>query len=267
MRGDSAAPPRPEGRNTTFTLSNTLAGPPARCCPRNACDDNSGTLLYDEAMNCSHLVDRSAVVCLLALSLLGCDSNSKPLPPPTDMGSPGGFYDKAFAATVEFHDEVESNREESGSVSDLEFVDAEGNTVGLQQYREKQNVLLVFTRGFAGELCPFCTTQTSRLIANYEKFQQRDTEVLLVYPGAATQLPEFREASMVNSGKDSFPFPVLLDEDLAAVKQLGIAAQLAFPSTFILDKQGQVRLSYVGSDPTDRPSIKAILTQLDALEG
>ena len=58
----------------------------------------------------------------------------------------------------------------------------------------------------------------------------------------------------------------IVDEDLAAVNQLGISAQLAFPSTFIVDKQGQVRLSYVGSDPTDRPSIKALLAQLGDLQ-
>ena len=56
-----------------------------------------------------------------------------------------------------------------------------------------------------------------------------------------------------------------MDEELAAVNRLGIAAQLAFPSTFIIDKQGQVRLSYVGADPTDRPSIKALIAKLDGL--
>lgn len=168
-------------------------------------------------------------------------------------------------ATFEFQDQVESNRQDDGTVSKLQFVDSEGNAVRLDQFRGKKNVLLVFTRGFYGQLCPFCTTQTSRLIANYDKFTARDTEVLLVYPGSKAQLPEFKQASLESSGSESFPFPVLLDEDLAAVKQLGIAAHLAYPSTFIIDKQGQVRLSYVGSNPADRPSIKALLAQLDQL--
>lgn len=165
----------------------------------------------------------------------------------------------------EFLEEVESNREDDGTVGKLQFVDTKGETVRLDQFQGQQNILLVFTRGFSGMLCPFCTTQTSRLIANYDKFKARDTEVLLVYPGSKAQLPEFKQASMDMSGSDSFPFPVLLDEDLAAVKRLGIAAHLAYPSTFIIDKQGQVRLSYVGSNPADRPSIKALLSQLDRL--
>jgi peroxiredoxin len=215
-------------------------------------------------MSTSTLSHRAAALALFGMLLVGC-SNSAPLPPPTDLGDEGGA-DSNFALDAKFLDEVKSNREDDGSVSDLEFVDAEGNSVKLQQYKEEKNVLLVFTRGFSGQLCPYCTTQTSRLIANYDKFTALDTEVLLVYPGSKAQLPMFMQASIETSGKNSFPFPVLLDEDLAAVNQLGISAQLAFPSTFIVDKQGQVRLSYVGSDPTDRPSIKALLAQLGDLQ-
>ena len=54
--------------------------------------------------------------------------------------------------------------------------------------------------------------------------------------------------------KDRFPFPVLLDEDLAAVKRLGIAAQLASPSTFIIDKQGQ-GTALVRRGQSDRPAL------------
>jgi peroxiredoxin len=63
------------------------------------------------------------------------------------------------------------------------------------------------------------------------------------------------------------PFPILLDEDLKIVEQLGIKADLAKPSTFILDKKGQVRFAYVGSTVTDRPSVKAMLRQLDMIGG
>jgi peroxiredoxin len=166
---------------------------------------------------------------------------------------------------VEFLDQVESNREDDGSLSDLEFVDTNGQRVGIRQFNGKKNLVLVFTRGFSGALCPYCTTQTSRLIANYEKFRERDAEVLLVYPGSKEQLPQFQQAGLAASGEDRFPFPVLLDEDLAAVKKLGIVAQLASPSTFILDRDGKVRLSYVGSNPADRPSIQAMLDHLDRI--
>jgi peroxiredoxin len=202
-----------------------------------------------------------AILCSLCV---GCN-DGKSLPSRQGLPSEGPESISSPVADFKFLDEVQSNREDDGTVSDLQFVDTEGNTVRLDQFKGKKNVLLVFTRGFSGQLCPFCTTQTSRLIANYDQFTKRDAEVLLVYPGSKEQLPMFKEASTASSGSESFPFPVLLDEDLAAVNRLGIAAQLAFPSTFIIDKQNKVRLSYVGSNPADRPSIKALLAQLDRL--
>lgn len=171
---------------------------------------------------------------------------------------------KAGNPLIQFLDEVETNRDVAGGLDGIEFVDAEGQTVGLDAYRGNKNVLLVFTRGFSGMLCPYCTTQTSRLIANYDKFTSRNTEVLLVYPGTSTQLPAFQEASIRESGRTVFPFPVLLDEDLAAVNRLDIAASLAQPSTFLIDTEGKIRLAYVGTSAADRPSIQALLDQIDS---
>jgi len=59
----------------------------------------------------------------------------------------------------------------------------------------------------------------------------------------------------------------LLDLDLDAVDKLGIPAQLAKPSRFVVNKQGDVILSYVGSNPGDPLSIKAMLNLLDYLQG
>ncbi len=203
-------------------------------------------------------------ICIAVVA--GCDGKT-PVPQ-TEPWSAESEMEALLAdpGSVKFADQVESNRAVDDTIGSLQFTDTGGNPVRLDQYAGNKNVLLVFTRGFSGQLCPFCTTQTSRLIANYDKFTERDTEVLLVYPGQKDQLGQFLAASMENTGAQQFPFPVLLDEDLAAVNQLGIAAQLAYPSTFIIDKQGSVKLSYVGQNPIDRPSIKALLDQLDRLQ-
>jgi peroxiredoxin len=60
-------------------------------------------------------------------------------------------------------------------------------------------------------------------------------------------------------------FPVVLDRNLAAVDRLGIRGAKAKPSTYILDRQGRVVYAYVGSGQADRPSVKAVLDQLDKL--
>ena len=83
-----------------------------------------------------------------------------------------------------FSDEVSSNRDDDGELSNLRFVDTLGEEVRLDDYRDKKHLVLVFTRGFSGQLCPYCTAQTSRLISNYAEFEALGAEVLLVYPGS-----------------------------------------------------------------------------------
>jgi len=167
---------------------------------------------------------------------------------------------------VAFLDSVGSNHDENGLLGSMDFVDTEGKQRSIADYIGKKNLLIVFTRGFSGRICPYCTTQTSRLISNYGQFVERDTEVLLVFPGSTDQLPQFKKAGLLVAGEESVPFPILLDRDLQAVEQLQIQAQLAKPSTFILNKKGEVVLSHVGSTPQQRPSIKALLNLLDGME-
>lgn len=169
-------------------------------------------------------------------------------------------------ADIVFKDDVQSNIDFGQAIQDVSFLDVDGKRVELSSYLGKKNVVLVFTEGFSGMLCPFCKTQTSRLVANYEKFRERDTEVLVVYPGSKDHLDEFVEAAKKTekSQVDAVPFPLVLDEDLDAVGHFNIASNLAHPSTFIINKQGNVQLAYVGEDMTaDRPSIAAMLSVID----
>jgi peroxiredoxin len=128
--------------------------------------------------------------------------------------------------------------------------------------------VLVITRGFPGYICPYCSTQTSQLISNYEEFTKRDAEVLVVFPGDKKHIAQFLTQSRPEEPEpeSDLPFPVLLDESFTAVDQLGIRGDRARPSTYILDKKGQVKFAYVGSSPSDRPSIAALLDILDTLE-
>lgn len=170
-------------------------------------------------------------------------------------------------ADIEFKDDVASNVEIPDTLKNVTFLDRDGNPVKLESYLGRKNVVLVFTEGFSGMLCPFCKTQTSRLVANYEKFRERDTEVLVVYPGPRDHLDEFVEAAKKTEKAevDAVPFPLVLDEDLKAVSYFNIASNLAHPSTFIINKKGDIQLAYVGADMTaDRPSVSAILSILDA---
>ena len=219
------------------------------------------------------------LTCLLIWPLVGCQRQA---PVPNSNGVKATTESAASAsssaigkgmpnpADIRFKDEVTSNAEVPAGLDELVFLDANGSRVALESYIGKKHVVLVFTEGFAGGmLCPFCKTQTSRLVANYENFQQLDAEVLVVYPGARDHLDEFIAAATKTERREvaQVPFPLVLDEDLSAVGFFNIVSNLAHPSTFIIDKQGNVRMAYVGADMTaDRPSIAAMLDVLDNVE-
>lgn len=194
-----------------------------------------------------------AAVTLLALA--GVILYRQLLPPPDPYGGP-----------ITFLDDVESNAAIDPKQLDLTFVDQSGEPVNIRDLRGKKHVVLVVTRGYQQAHCVFCTAQTSRLIANYRKFAERDAEVLVVYPGPREHLSEFLTAVKTGAQDSSIPFPLLFDEDLKAVEQLGIRWQLARPSTFIIDKQGNLCFAYIGKAIADRPSIDAMLEQLDRLD-
>ncbi|HEY1191137.1 MAG TPA: redoxin domain-containing protein [Gemmata sp.] len=152
------------------------------------------------------------------------------------------------------------------------FTDATGREIDLAAYRGKSNVVLVVVKGFSPKyqaFCPGCLAQVGSLVNHYDEFQARGAEVLLVFPGARDTLDPYLRSSRVDGagGNPKVPFPILLDPKLEAVEALGVRSELANPSTFILDRKGDVVFGYVGSmnDNYDRPSVKALLAQLDKI--
>jgi peroxiredoxin len=211
-----------------------------------------------------------AARCAFAVALLapaGCGNGSAK--PPTfshDYGyGPGGIE-----LAGQFRDDAPANRRVAPDQFPLRFVDHEGKPVDLTAYRGKSNVVLVVSRGIpqspGGVFCPFCLAQTASLMANAAEFQKRDGTVLVVYPGPSDRVAEFiDQAKGQAAGVTAAPFPVLLDRDCAACDTLGIRDDLAKPSVYVLDKRGNVVYAYVGETMTDRPSVKALLAQLDKL--
>ena len=166
-----------------------------------------------------------------------------------------------------------SNTKVASEQVPLKFIDMVGKEVDLASFREKENVVLVVVKGVpkypGGAFCPGCLAQLNSLTANYAEFQKRGAQVVMVFSGAKEAVPKFLADGQVDGsgGNPRVPFPLLSDTDLKAVQALGITGDLARPATYILDKKGNVVFAYVaGADTTyDRPSVKALLEQLDKL--
>ncbi len=173
---------------------------------------------------------------------------------------------------IQFNDSATTNAQPGDVLANLEFVDQAGKTIRPRDFAGKKSLVLVFTRGYNGSICPYCSAYTSGLIANYSAIAQRGAEVVVVYPVARKEqsgrLSEFLEATFKRSegAASRTPFPVVLDLELKGVTALGIRKDLSKPATYLLDKKGRVRFAYVGNSLADRPSIKVILSQLDSLK-
>lgn len=147
--------------------------------------------------------------------------------------------------SIQFVDTVQTNVQVDIDFLSLVFMDVNGDQQQLKNVVGKKNTIVVITRGFAGSNCPYCTTQTSRLISNYAKFTKLDAEVVVVYPMQSlddrSKLDEFLKSTrrLLSDPATPVPFPILLDVGLNVVGQLGIRHDLSKPATYILGKNGR----------------------------
>ena len=130
----------------------------------------------------------------------------------------------------------------------LELEGIEGNKYRLQDYRGK--VVLV---NFWASWCPPCVKEIPSLGRLQKAFSTEELLVLSVAIGESKQ--------QVESFLKQFPtdFPVLLDSDGVTVKPWKV---IAFPTTFVIDQQGIIRLAYFGGLEWDSPTV---ISQLRAL--
>ncbi|MGF1581385.1 MAG: redoxin domain-containing protein [Gemmataceae bacterium] len=209
---------------------------------------------------------------IVLIVAVGCVWYSLGFPAPFQWWSHKSAHDPT---EHKFSDNATNNTEIDMELLNLEFRDRNGKLLEIKTFREKKNVVLIFMRGLTenpGGVCPYCSTQTSRLIAQYNKFKDRSSELLVVFPGSReavqTYLAKAKQDLDSMGGLESqklIPFPILLDPDFSAVKALKIQGDRAKPATYILDKKGRVRFAYVGRTTVDRPSLKAIFGELDTI--
>src|SRR5438876_190204 len=116
------------------------------------------------------------VLALALLVLPACgSSDSTPAGGPAPYGGPYSYGGYGDPANEQFKDDVQTNNTPKPALQELSFVNLKGEEVPLKRYLGVKNLVLVVTRGqVEGTLCPYCSTQTSRLISNYREITKRD---------------------------------------------------------------------------------------------
>ncbi len=146
------------------------------------------------------------------------------------------------------------------------FFRAQGEVVDVDDFRGKKKVAVVVLRGMSRDVCVYCVTQTEAICDYAEEFAKEDCEVFVVYPGGRYRLDAFMDSFKKFTKRDGEPpIGVLYDRNMELVERMGITSEFAIPSTFVLDRNGRIRYSYVGTDVEDRPPVETVLEAVRAL--
>jgi peroxiredoxin len=172
---------------------------------------------------------------------------------------------------VQFSDVTESQPITIDDFSELTFADKDGKEVKLADLMTRDYLVLVITRGWYGGVCFYCASQTSRWARRFDELEPYNAQLAVVFP-TETEEDNVKIDELTKRIKkgpipnEDVPYPILLDVNLMGVDQLGIRAELAKPSTYIIDREGRVRFAYVGESIADRPTVDSILQQLAQLD-
>jgi len=132
-----------------------------------------------------------------------------------------------------------------------------GTLVKLSDYRDKQPVLLLFTRIFTEkQYCPFCLPHIKAMNENYEQFKNRNIEVLMI-----TSTDERQSQIVV---KDlGLKMPLLSDPSCRIFRtyQVGQALGAPLPAQFVLDKEGKLCYRHLFSFLDYNASVEKLLEQ------
>ena len=107
---------------------------------------------------------------------------------------------------------------------------------------------LVVLRGYPGYQCPYCNRQVQDFIQNAQKFAESGTHVLLVYPGPSQDLGT-KANEFLKDKKLPEAISLVLDPGYEFTNRYGLrwdaANETAYPSTFLIDRQGTVFFSKI----------------------
>jgi peroxiredoxin len=145
---------------------------------------------------------------------------------------------------------------------DFKLSTPEGKAVRLSDVMSKGPVVLVVLRGYPGYQCPYCNRQVQDFIQKSQGFADAGTHVVMVYPGPAQDLGAKANEFLADK-KLPDHFDLVLDPGYEFTNMYGLRwdapHETAYPSTFLIDRQGVIFFSKIVKEHGGRTSAAEIL--------
>ena len=151
---------------------------------------------------------------------------------------------------------------------DFVLASLDGTQVRLSEEVARGPVVLVVLRGWNGYQCPYCTRQFNEFVSKAADFQASRARVLFVYTGPDAGMEKVKEFA----ARSEMPanFRILIDPDFAFTNAYGLRwdapKETAYPSTFVLDRNGVVRFAETSRVHGDRVPVATALKALSELQ-
>src|ERR1700752_1874012 len=148
---------------------------------------------------------------------------------------------------------------------DFKLSTPEGKTVQLSEVEAKGPVVLVVLRGYPGYQCPYCNRQVQDFIQKSQEFDDAGAQVVLVHPGPPQELGARANKFLANK-KLPNNIQLVLDPGYEFTNTYGLRwdapHETAYPSTFLIDRQGIIFFSKVVKEHGGRTTATEVLDAL-----
>jgi len=151
---------------------------------------------------------------------------------------------------------------------DFSLQTPEGVSVEFHSLLKHGAVVLLVLRGYPGYQCPYCQRQAHDFLQHSADFAQAGAQLLLVYPGPPSRLSE-RAKEFLHDERLPSNVQLVIDPDFQMTNQYGLRwnapGETAYPSTFIVSRQGVVCYRKVSHSHGDRTTATEVLAELHSL--
>jgi peroxiredoxin len=149
---------------------------------------------------------------------------------------------------------------------DFELYTSSGEPFRLSKQIGNSTVVLVVLRGFPGYQCPYCQKQVHDFIEHAAAFGAKDVKVVLVYPGPPAELDQHAKEFLTQQPTLPRNVVLIIDPGYVLTNRYGLRwdapGETAYPSTFILDRNGSIVYEKISHGHGDRTTASDILARI-----